>query len=268
MEGYTFDRMKVQAANDGALYNLLNKNKSYAVSDLLNGVEVSASGLNVYVDTGYALIQGRFIEVTEKVSIPLPANSSGYIVFEIDLTQINEFEGTPGKADYKGINNQLSLKYVENLTPGDINNNDKITTFPLASFTTNGSTTTLVKTKENYETIGSEKDTGWIKTSFVGDVNLYFRRIGNQVFLNGQGNRSLPKNSEALLWAIPLGVRPDLPIVQGEAFYHLGNTDSNPTNVTIIRIRNDASMRMIYRNNDAGCTFSQITWPTTDPFPS
>lgn len=267
MEGYTFDRMKVKAANDGALYNLLNKNKSYAVSDLLNGVDVSASGLNVYVDTGYALIQGRFIEVTEKVSIPLPANSSGYIVFEIDLTQINEFEGTPGKADYKGINNQLSLKYVENLTPGDINNNDKITTFPLASFTTNGSTTTLVKTKDNYENIGSEKYTGWIKAAVIGDSLIYYRRIGNIVYVNGQGNKSMPKVPETLFWAIPTGFRPDLPATRGEGFYELSNLDYTPTNVTIIRIRSDA-MHMIYRNNDHGCGFDGISWPTADPFPT
>lgn len=210
MEGYTFDRMKVQAANDGALYNLLNKNNSYAVSDLLNGVDVSASGLNVYVDTGYVLIQGRFIEVTEKISIPLPANSSGYIVFEIDLTQTNEFEGTPGKANYKGINNQLSLKYVENLTPGNINNNDKITTFSLASFTTNGSAISLNKNQDNYKTI--KLDTGWIKATLTdgalqSNTNpVEYRKIGDMVILRGYV--TLPNEIGAVIWNIPVGFVP------------------------------------------------------------
>lgn len=111
------------------------------------------------------------------------------------------------------------------------------------------------------------KDTGWIKAAVVGDSIIYYRRIGNMVYVNGQGNKSLPKVSETLMWAIPLGFRPDLPAATGEAFYELSNRDSTPTNLTIIRIRSDA-MHMIYRNNDNGCGFDGISWPTADPFPT
>lgn len=111
------------------------------------------------------------------------------------------------------------------------------------------------------------KDTGWIKAAVAGDSILYYRRIGNIVYVNGQGNKSLPKTIESLIWAIAKGFKPDFPIAKGEAFYELSNTDSNATNLTIVRIRSDA-MQMIYRNNDGGCGFDGIAWPTADPFPA
>lgn len=111
-----------------------------------------------------------------------------------------------------------------------------------------------------------EQDTGWIKASFIGDSGIYYRRIGNMVYLNGLGNKSLPKNAEALLWAIPPGFIPSYPAARAEGFYELSNTDSTPTNVTIVRIRSN-TMHMIYRNNDNGCSFDGVCWPTADEFP-
>lgn len=112
-----------------------------------------------------------------------------------------------------------------------------------------------------------EEDTGWIKASTVGTSAIFYRRIGNMVYMNGQGDKTLPKASETLLWAIPLGFRPNFPAAKAEVFYELANTDSTPTNVTIVRVRSDA-MNMIYRNNDMGCAFDGVCWPTSDSFPA
>lgn len=111
------------------------------------------------------------------------------------------------------------------------------------------------------------KDTGWIKAATVGSNVLYYRRIGDVVFMNGQGDKTLPRTSNALIWAIPLGFRPDLPAAKAESFFTLDNTDSTPTNMTIVRLRIDA-ITMIYRNNDMGCAFSRVIFPTSDPFPN
>lgn len=246
MEGYTFDRIKVQAANDGALYNLLNKNMSYAVSDLLNGVEVTSSGLNAYVDTGYIIVQGRFIEVTEKTLISLPANASGYLVFEIDLTQTNEFVGVPGNADYKGINNQLTLKDVETLTPGNINNGDKITTFPIASFTTTGTTASLKKIQSNYKLIGL--DTGVVPVSFVGvfpnvSYPFYYSITDKEVSFGGRGR--FPRTVGHVFFILPEGVRPRRQIMKEVDFI-----DSDPAKRALFEINTDGTCKVYYNSND------------------
>ncbi|TFJ36729.1 hypothetical protein CKN73_01555 [Carnobacterium divergens] len=108
------------------------------------------------------------------------------------------------------------------------------------------------------------QDTGWIKAAVAGDSTIYYRRVGDFVFVTGLGNASLPKSG--LLWAIPASIKPFLaPATPLQ--YTLGNADSTATNITMIKIYADR-MEVAYRNNDKNVTFDGVFWKTDVPFPN
>lgn len=121
---------------------------------------------------------------------------------------------------------------------------------------------------DNFDLVNKkvEQDTGWIKAAVAGDSAIYYRRIGDMVFLTGLGNSSLPKNSGGLLWAIPAAIKPSLAAALPMQ-YTLGNADSTATNITMIKIYADR-MEVAYRNNDKNVTFDGVFWKTDVPFPN
>lgn len=167
--GYQFDRMRVTPAND-ALLNAHLSQGNKVVKGYRNNLNVQASGLNVYVDTGAALINGRLVEVTEQHTILVGANTTGYIVLTVDLSQQNTSEGTPGNEDYTPINNQVRCESVSSLVQQDILNDGKIYTFPLATYSSSGTSVTVTKINASY-TSGELKKV-YSGASFFKDGNV------------------------------------------------------------------------------------------------
>ncbi|TLQ15927.1 hypothetical protein [Pseudolactococcus raffinolactis] len=142
LQGYQFDKAKVTPEADAQLYSYLAQSSDNKV---ISGMTVTATGLNVYVASGKALVQGRLIENTQQMQLTAQANKTGYICITIDLTQDNTSTGTPGTSDYVPVNNQLRLELVEVLNQQDLNSGGLIYTFPLYSYVSTGATVTLTK---------------------------------------------------------------------------------------------------------------------------
>ena len=147
LNGYQFDKAKVTPEADAALYSYLAKSSDNKV---ISGFTVTATGLNVYVASGKALVQGRLIENTQQVQLTAQANKTGYVCITIDLTQNNTSTGTPGTSTYLPVNNQLRLELVDTLNQQDLNNSGLIYTFPIYSYVSTGATMTLTKIVTSY----------------------------------------------------------------------------------------------------------------------
>lgn len=142
LEGYTFDFMKVPPGMDAMLYHAMNGGDS-VVPGYGTEMKVTNTGLTARVGVGAMILKGRFIRNTTVKDVAIPANSTGFVVLTIDLTKNNSFSGTPGDDNYKPINNQIRLERVASLTQQDLFNGGSIFHFPLAKYTSNGSTITI-----------------------------------------------------------------------------------------------------------------------------
>lgn len=143
VSGIQFDKMKVYPEQDALLYQHLSANSDKIINGYKNSLKVSSSGLNIYIETGAALIQGRLVMVDELEKLTVGANTSGFVCLTIDLTQYNTFTGNPGEADYRPVNNQVRAEILESLVQQDLKNDGKIDTFPLASYTSTGTSVQL-----------------------------------------------------------------------------------------------------------------------------
>lgn len=145
--GITFDRAKVTAAKDALLYHVLAQGNQGILPGYGNDFDVTASGLNVVVGTGMALMSGRLIENDAPVKVSIPPEKTGSIAIVVDLTVLNESSGTPGTDGYHFVNKQVQLKFIEEkLNPatnsvdgwkqyfveGDLNKGDTLITLRLA----------------------------------------------------------------------------------------------------------------------------------------
>lgn len=147
LQGYQFDKAKVTPESDATLYSYLAQSSDNKV---ISGLVATATGLNVYVAVGKALIQGRLVENGQQAQLTAQANKTGYVCITIDLTQDNTSTGTPGTSDYLPVNNQLRLELVEVLNQQDLNSGGLIYTFPLYSYVSTGGTVTLTKIVASY----------------------------------------------------------------------------------------------------------------------
>lgn len=147
IQGYQFDKIKVKPESDAALYSYLAQNSDNKV---IKGATATASGLNIYVSTGKALVQGRLIEITQQHQLSAQSNTTGYVVITVDLTQSNTATGTPGTSSYIAVNNQLKMELVETLTQQDLSDGGLIYTFPLYSYVSTGTTVTLTKIDKSF----------------------------------------------------------------------------------------------------------------------
>ncbi|EOH76215.1 MULTISPECIES: hypothetical protein [Enterococcus] len=153
VDGFQFDNVKVSAANDAKLYHTLAQRRNYVIKGYEQELRLSKSGLKITVGAGCALVQGRFIYLKEAQTITVPANSSGYIVLRIDLTQevVPDLENDPATDLYTWTNNQVSLEWVTSLVNGNLNQGDKVYTFSLCSFNSNGSNVNYELNESNYK---------------------------------------------------------------------------------------------------------------------
>lgn len=140
----TFDRMPVTASDDAIMYKHLSRNIAEIVSGVGEELEVTISGLNARVATGACVIYGRLVRVTELESVTIPANSTGWLVIEVDLGKINTSTGTPGTPGYVAVNNQVSIKYVTSQIKQNLTNGGLVFHFTLAKVTSTASSATAV----------------------------------------------------------------------------------------------------------------------------
>lgn len=145
LQGFQFDKMQAYPTTDASLFSYLAGDRSFIIPNRGNELNVTTSELNITVNTGEALILGRQIKITEPMVLTVGANQSGYLVIEIDLSKANTSTGTPGQPDYEPINNQLSLKFVNNLTQDNINDGGLIYQFNLGTVSSTSNSITFNK---------------------------------------------------------------------------------------------------------------------------
>lgn len=141
--GSTFDRMRVTPVDDSRTYYGLAK-RNFIIKNIYgDGFAQTVNGLEVTLAPGAAVIEGRFVESTEPVTLAVPANSKGHLVITIDLSKENTSTGTPGQPDYSPVNNQVSMRVVTTLTRQDLTNGGQVYDFPIVSFISTGSSVSL-----------------------------------------------------------------------------------------------------------------------------
>jgi len=162
--GRQFDLAPVTAKSDASIYD--NSNASYVLPNRGNGMNVTTSSLSAIIDTGQALIQGRLVEITEPLTVSIPANSTGFLVIEIDLTKVNSSSGSGDT--YQFTNNQLFVKFVNILVQGDLHNGDTLYHLNLGSVTSSANGVTFVKNIDAY----SKNTNAWVNIALINGFTL------------------------------------------------------------------------------------------------
>lgn len=203
--GPTFDRMRVTPKDDALFYNMMMQGINRCISGYKKNLNLVVSGLNVNIDKGAAIIYGRMVEVTELHKLTVPANTSGYIVLTIDLTQENTSTGTPGNSDYLPINNQVSAQVVDKLVQQDLMNDGLIYMYPLASYTSTGTSVSITNMREYAYQLTLQ--TGW--TPYYSALPVAID-MGDFVMLDGilKNTAQLASGAQATIAKIPEQVRP------------------------------------------------------------
>ena len=196
LQGYQFDKAKVTPEADAKLYSYLAQSSDNKV---ISGLTATATGLNVYVSTGKALVQGRLVDNGQQMQLAAQANKTGYVCITIDLTQNNTSTGTPGTSNYAPVNNQLRLELVDVLNQQDLNSGGLIYTFPLYSYASTGTTVTLTKLDKIFfkklET--TTIDLGW-------SISVVLTKKNGLVFANGT---TTPSSNAGSAGSFNLGVK-------------------------------------------------------------
>ena len=199
LQGYQFDKAKVTPESDAQLYSYLAQGLDNKV---INGMTATASGLNLYIEPGKALVQGRFVEVTQQHQLSAQANKSGYVVITIDLTQTNTATGTPGTVDYNPVNNQLRLEIVDSLNQQDLGSGGVIYTLPLYSYTTTGTSVVLKKDSKSFKLSYPTKT--W-SGELGGGITLSLRKKGTTVeySIGGEISSNILASSNLVKLSVP-----------------------------------------------------------------
>lgn len=166
LQGYQFDKAKVTPESDAQLYSYLAQSSDNKV---ISGLTATTTGLNAYVASGKALVQGRLVEVTQQHQLTAQANKTGYVCITIDLTQTNTSTGAPGTSNYVPVNNQLRLELVGTLNRQDLNSGGLIYTFPLYSYVSTGSSVALTKINFSFRDVFHDtKEIAWTGSLTAG----------------------------------------------------------------------------------------------------
>lgn len=196
LQGYQFDKAKVTPEADAQLYSYLAQSSDNKV---ISGLTATATGLNVYVSSGKALVQGRLVDNGQQMQLTAQANKTGYVCITIDLTQDNTSTGTPGTSGYLPVNNQLRLELVDLLNQQDLNSGGLIYTFPIYSYISTGATVTLAKINKSFfkkiET--TTIDLGW-------GMSVTLTKKEGFVFANGT---TTPTSTAGSTGAFDIGVK-------------------------------------------------------------
>ncbi len=148
--GVQFPRIKARPDQDALLFLALADGQDKIVPGYGDELAVRTSGLNLYVATGGAVIQGRLVYNDKEEPLSARANTAGYVCITLDLTRTNTSSGEAGTPDYIAVNNQIRLEVVQDLLQQDLKNGGQIYTFPVARYISNGTTITLTEMKPKY----------------------------------------------------------------------------------------------------------------------
>lgn len=166
VKGSQFDLQTVSPLMDASLFSALALDGANIIRDRGNEFNVYIySGLTVNVGTGAAIIKGRYIHSDEVKSINIPPNTSGYVVIEIDLTKTNT----------EDENNQLDVKFVENLTQTNINNGGSVYTYPLAQVVSDTSTISDVIDRRTFQEF--HHDENYVTKTCIGNLCILTGRV-------------------------------------------------------------------------------------------
>lgn len=196
LQGYQFDKAKVTPESDAQLYSYLAQSSDNKV---ISGMTATATGLNVYVASGKALVQGRLIDNGQQMQLAAQANKTGYVCITIDLTQNNTSTGTPGTSNYAPVNNQLRLELVDTLNQQNLNSGGLIYTFPIYSYVSTGTSVALTKLDKSFfkKTETATIDLGW-------GMSVVFTKKDGLVFANGT---TTPASTAGVSGGVSVGVR-------------------------------------------------------------
>lgn len=180
--GYTFDKGVVPANRDSILYDKFNFGQSSIIKGRGDDLGISSSGLNVTVGTGFVIVQGRLIEVIDPEVVAIPANSTGYIVITLDLSQQNTTSGTPGQTDYTFTLHQARIEFVRELINDDTNDGKPIFNLQLAAVTSQTSSVTITRNYNVYNNYVLAPD-GIVLGNDVNNYGSTF--LGNKWYSGG-----------------------------------------------------------------------------------
>lgn len=238
INGITFDRMRVTTKSDALLYYSMLDNNDRIVKGYKNELNVSATGLSVFVSTGACVVQGRLIDVDEEELVSVSANDTGYICLVIDLTQVNTSEGEAGTPGYTPVNNQLRLEVVKELVQQDLFEEGKLYTFPLASFTSTGTTVNLTKIDHNQRIVesGINVNGSWTKFADGTMICVNTRHMGSAC--NSSLGPTFTTSPEQWIFPEAFILTPsvNLFVIDGVpySFASMGNNGANPAQCTFI----------------------------------
>lgn len=233
IKGYTFDKENVTAVADASLQSYFNLDGACIIGNRGDEFALTTNGLKVTVGTGEALIQGRHVKILSPMEVPVPANTDGYIVIEINLGNENTSEGEPGRENYAVQNNQLSLKYTDIPIQENLNSGGMIFDFSLARVQSTSTSITILNQEPVYKIDygggligwlklirrGNEQDSGWQRCAltsgfadYADDQILKYRKIGKVVEIRGavKANESITgsANMNAVITVLPEEYRP------------------------------------------------------------
>lgn len=231
--GYTFDKMRVTPAADSLMYHHLNLKRDRWIQGYKNNLKPTASGLNVIIDTGAAIVHGRLVEILEPITLSIPANTAGFIVIEVDLTKTNTSTGTPGGSDYTPINNQVTLKYVDVMVQQDITDSGQIYHYPVVGYSSNGSSVTLYNAETNRYKLKPAASGVW--GPYYDDRDLIIWDLGSIAACSGYFTRkkAVDGNATSDAFVFPKRLKPvsgqsfDLSMFVGQFLYNLYITSAN-----------------------------------------
>lgn len=188
IKGYTFDKAPVPANRDSIVLDKFNFGQSTVIPQRRNGMALHTSGLKVTVDTGFAIIQGRLVEISAPETINIPTNSKGYVVITLDLSKNNPTTGTPFQYDYTFTLAQARVEFVTTLVNADTNEDNPIYTFQLASVSSNASSASVTINESAYKDLVVSND-----GVLIGDDESKFKSkiIGNIWSAGGDGTGEL-----------------------------------------------------------------------------
>lgn len=129
--GITFDK-QILTSRQHAHFQSLFLNHTDGIT---KGCEVSQSGDDVYIQKGFFVISGRFVEVTGVETIETPAVTSGTLycktVYEIDLSKTNT-ESDFAQGYFKTLTSASGYPYV---TQEDLDNEGMVYQMPFCQYT-------------------------------------------------------------------------------------------------------------------------------------
>lgn len=139
------------AGSDAKIYHALGGKNSYVIPGYGNEFAGTSQGLKVFIDTGWLICFGRNIQNDAIEELTIPANTTGYITVTLDMTKENIPHGNWWESDYYVEQNQVKFEVRSDLIWSSPSNDDQVFTFPLYSYKSTDTTTTLTKYNESFD---------------------------------------------------------------------------------------------------------------------